>query len=353
MGLETDFDYLNDLNVTWPEGTDPVSEGDNHIAGVKNAIRSAINNDGTFTSLFLAGDEAVRLEGAAAKFLLRYIDILSSLDIATGLRVANNEGGATLTTDGGNVTLTLTDAALVAISAAFVAAPDTFTTYLAGEQNLQGNVSVATVQRTSAGGASTLVRIRDAAGADELHVAAVDGQYTGMIQYKEGIPWRLYVREAGVSQLMMAADQSVGISLYGPDAQLALSVDGVVLESTNSTRARVVHRDGSRYPVGLNVSPLRQITASGSLQANDAGKTVLINGAGIVFTVPNNVMVSGDVVNICVQAAAGGTLRAAAGVTIRAGNGLSVTAGDIALNNNFGSYSLWFQTASVAWLAGR
>jgi hypothetical protein len=353
VGLETDFDYLDDLNVTWPLGTDPVSEGDNHVAGLKNAIRSAINNDGTFTSLFLATVEALRLEGAAAKFFLRYLDVLSSLDISTGLRAANNEGGLTLTTDGGITTLAITDDALAALSAVFIAAPESFATYLANELNLLADATGLTVQRNSAGGGTTFVRLRDASSEDLVHLVAVDGAYTGLIQYAEGLPMRFYVRDGGVSRLMIGMDQSIGISLYGPGGELAVSIDGTAQAATQSTRARVVHRDGTRYPVGLNVSPLRQLTASGPLQANDAGKTVLLNGAGIVATVPSATFQAGDVVNICVQATAGATLRGAAGVTIRAGNGLSVLAGDVALNNNFGTYSLWFQTATVAWLAGR
>lgn len=59
MGLETQFDNLEDLNPDWPLGTDPKSEGDNHLRGVKLALRGNIRGDGAVTQLLVAGEPKV------------------------------------------------------------------------------------------------------------------------------------------------------------------------------------------------------------------------------------------------------------------------------------------------------
>ena len=46
MGLET-FDFIDDLNATFPFGSDDVSEGDDHLRGVKLTLQNAFpSNDG-------------------------------------------------------------------------------------------------------------------------------------------------------------------------------------------------------------------------------------------------------------------------------------------------------------------
>lgn len=50
MGLET-FGFIDDLNPDWPLGTDPVSEGDDHIRGVKLSVQGSIGGDATKTSI--------------------------------------------------------------------------------------------------------------------------------------------------------------------------------------------------------------------------------------------------------------------------------------------------------------
>lgn len=68
MGLEANFNYLDDLVTTWPLGTDPKNEGDNHIAGTKSAVRGNISGDGTATRLLVANAEKARVD--AEGFLL-------------------------------------------------------------------------------------------------------------------------------------------------------------------------------------------------------------------------------------------------------------------------------------------
>lgn len=47
MGLETSFNYINDLDDTNPAAGDNVSEGDNHLRGIKQAVQGSFPNLGS------------------------------------------------------------------------------------------------------------------------------------------------------------------------------------------------------------------------------------------------------------------------------------------------------------------
>ena len=83
MGLEANFDNLDDLNESWPLNTDPVSEGAAQLRGVKTAIHGNINGSGTETWLLSGGEQsliagangaAVRGHGVPGQTLLELVD---------------------------------------------------------------------------------------------------------------------------------------------------------------------------------------------------------------------------------------------------------------------------------------
>ena len=55
MPLEPSFDNLDDLNVLNPASGDNVSEGDDHLRGIKNAVRGNVTGDATQTRLRVDG----------------------------------------------------------------------------------------------------------------------------------------------------------------------------------------------------------------------------------------------------------------------------------------------------------
>lgn len=65
MGLETTFDYIDELNPDWPLPTDPKSEGDDHLRGIKLALQGNVRGNSSSTSLRVGADDVLTvLEGS-------------------------------------------------------------------------------------------------------------------------------------------------------------------------------------------------------------------------------------------------------------------------------------------------
>ncbi len=74
MGLETQVDYIADLNADWPLNSDPKSEGAAHIRYVKTALQGNVAGDGNMSALLAAGQaRVIAFEGG-----LRVVDTFSS-----------------------------------------------------------------------------------------------------------------------------------------------------------------------------------------------------------------------------------------------------------------------------------
>lgn len=52
MGLETQFDNIDDLNADWPEDTDPFAEGAPQLRGIKSALQGNVEGNGIQTVLY-------------------------------------------------------------------------------------------------------------------------------------------------------------------------------------------------------------------------------------------------------------------------------------------------------------
>lgn len=65
MGLETSFNFITDLNVSNPAASDGLSQADDHLRGIKNAIKGTFAN---FTGAAMTATEAElnALDGATA-----------------------------------------------------------------------------------------------------------------------------------------------------------------------------------------------------------------------------------------------------------------------------------------------
>ncbi len=44
MGVEASYSNINDLNTSWPLGTDVKSDGDAHLRGIKTAVKTTFAN---------------------------------------------------------------------------------------------------------------------------------------------------------------------------------------------------------------------------------------------------------------------------------------------------------------------
>ena len=55
MALEPAFDNIDDLVATNPAANDPVNEGDDHVRGIKNALKANVSGDAVATQLKAAG----------------------------------------------------------------------------------------------------------------------------------------------------------------------------------------------------------------------------------------------------------------------------------------------------------
>lgn len=71
MGLETSFDNIDDLNSAWPLGTDPKSEGDDHIAGIKKALKANVTGSAIATRLNVAGNVGALAEADSLVLVLQ------------------------------------------------------------------------------------------------------------------------------------------------------------------------------------------------------------------------------------------------------------------------------------------
>ncbi len=95
MPLEPDFDHIDDLDSDNPFPDDPVSEGDDHLRGIKNALQGNVSGDDLETRLLVAGLVAALVDADKLSVLARaLIDLDNSAeDELTEIAVRNLIGG--------------------------------------------------------------------------------------------------------------------------------------------------------------------------------------------------------------------------------------------------------------------
>ena len=101
MPLEPQFDNIDDLDPANPLADDPVSEGDDHLRGIKNALRGNVQGDDSFTALLAGGFIQALVD--VLSFTVKgppLIDLDSSgADVLALLRARNEIGGVSLSVD--------------------------------------------------------------------------------------------------------------------------------------------------------------------------------------------------------------------------------------------------------------
>lgn len=95
MPIES-FGNIDDLDPLNPLDDDPVSEGDDHLRGIKESLQGNVSGDDLETRLLVAGLVAAFVSGAGFIVQRDTIDLDNSLaDAITILRLRNLDGGLT------------------------------------------------------------------------------------------------------------------------------------------------------------------------------------------------------------------------------------------------------------------
>lgn len=75
MGVETNYDGIDDLNAAWPTAAgDPVSQGPDHLRGLKKTLQAGFGGDGTRADVKHAGAVVLRSVAGGISWLLSSIE---------------------------------------------------------------------------------------------------------------------------------------------------------------------------------------------------------------------------------------------------------------------------------------
>lgn len=94
MAVESQYSNIGDLNPSWPTPTDPVSEGDDHLRGIKNALQGNVQGSGTETVLYNGSTN--KPLGPSLRTKARGIDVLDTVasGVATAITLRGQAGAA-------------------------------------------------------------------------------------------------------------------------------------------------------------------------------------------------------------------------------------------------------------------
>ena len=350
MGLETQFDNLDDLNSDWPLGTDPKSEGDNHLRGIKLALKGNITGDGTGTQLkvgaratllesdgihelrsnVLGSSNVVRLSSEDG--VVPWVDLLSDGTLA---RLQNRRPGGVVyltgrnAADGGDVDLLSADPG--------------------GAVTLRNNG--AQVFNTTSSG----IDVRDASGSFPV-VALLDdaGGSLGSVYHNSamvirnnanGTPIELTgLNGVGSPKQTFNGDPDGAASLYQAGDPVLRTQDHT---SGSNSGGQVKDESGTWRPVGFNSMPFRNTSNSETVTSADIGKIVRITGgAGQTVTFPD---LGADTTIVAMKTQGDpSTIAAGAGMTLQWLNGGgSLVSGNRTIASG-GVATLW-QLNSTTW----
>ena len=222
MGLETQFNSIDDLNVSWPLGTDPKSEGDNHLRGIKNAIKGNVRGDGLGTQLRIGADNVVSVLPGSTTHNRPSAGVV---DLATAILGVNK---AILRGDAGVVQLRApvqgdvlelwTNGAVAGEVAAIQCVADgAVQINYRGRPNIIGNAQGATVRRVT-GETVTLLALHDDGGVVRAEVA--QGLTTMVVRGRvSNAPIDLYASRAGADEPQARFDPVAGPTFYRAGAR--------------------------------------------------------------------------------------------------------------------------------------
>lgn len=323
MALETGT-YISDLVVTNPAGTDPKSQGDDHLRLIKATIRTTFPNIAgavtvTQTELNrLAGVTGVTGTGA---LVFGTAPAISNITLSGTVTLPNNsvadaalssnvalKNGANAFTGANSFSQALrlatvelghdTDTTLARIAAGRVSIEGGEIAKLNGTQPFSANQTFNGDLLLSK--SSGLMRYTHNAGNDFALQAYPSG-------------FRLFDYAAGGEALRRAPNGT--LELYFSTTVELLTQDATTAPAT--TGAKVRHADAAYYDVGLNIMPLLIASSSITLARDHVGKTLMKNGGAITYTVPANSDTSipdGSVINVLNNAAGNLTIGLGSGI---------------------------------------
>lgn len=252
MALEPDFRFIDDLVPANPLATDPVAEGDNHLGGIKNALKANITGNATETRLVNGG-------------VVRTIALANSLRVIAAGDTAEVDGydptGATkrfsLLHQAGLVTLqnhTLAGVLRAAVlgtsglQTQFSATPDgeSFIGY-AGLPAVRAESDGASAQTTVAGGA--VFRFRSSAGV--LHGSV--GSTTARMDITQALGTEIRLNIGAATGVRVIGGAGGGVQLFHDDNLRASVIDAGMVVRGNAADAATIDLAGSGGEAGGDI----------------------------------------------------------------------------------------------------
>ena len=277
--------HLDDLVVTNPTDTDPVSEGDNHIRNLKIALAAGVTGDAAETRLLALG--VLRLLAVASG-----ADIVTDVDQALELRLLNRDtpdigialeqaagtGKAAIReTDGaglpGNAWITLSrDEGVSLLFADIIRIASTALGAQVDGELLDVNNSLNDVE--------TLLTLRNNIGSIRMLVQNVTGNAEIQQSQSDGV---------SVPETWISFARNGAVACFFDDVVAMRTADRTVANSS----AEIFDNLGNVKPVGFN--SMVQIATPGTFTVSDDenGTRQRTGNVGITVTLPNSALVSG------------------------------------------------------------
>lgn len=348
MGLEL-FGNIDDLNELFPLGTDPKSEGDDHIRGVKESLKGNVSGDSAVTRLLVAAAAEVIASTALLRlirqdpgaYLLQGEDSAGvngviEFDPATGVNMLSPAGVKVLTdivaelrvlNPVGNVGLELRletsgKASMVEIDGAGAVVQTWQTFDPAAGTNLLFNDEVRL--STVVDGAEIKSFVDEAMSLTLLNAVGgwliVDQTITGQLIF-------IQVSSAGAIEANAIICNRGGDINFFHNNSFALDTADVAV---NNTGANVRSDGNGTKPVGFNVLPRLDMITGRTLVPSDSGMMIRTTAA-VTISVPL-VGVPEDFTCVILNAATGPvTVQATGGAIIRLYTGSAFADGTVFL----------------------
>jgi hypothetical protein len=329
MALEASFNNLDDLVTTNPAATDLVTEGDDHLRGIKNAIRANVTGDATETRLKVAGSVVLTANTGGV--------VIQSTTANAALTLKDSAGNSlaqlvTSTDDlfleplqpGKDVTLRVRSGADAAENAVTCISDGAVTLYYDAGPRLATSAAGANVTGTSVDIApgtdsQTRVNVRSTIGGASLQV--VSGTATAQLRQTSS---------GGTSEdIWLQAVRNGAVSLYhNGTARLATTVDGAdvtgtIVDLNNSAAATEASyrlrnsEGGAMLKIDGGQLSLRQTDADGSSNQEswiegirDGAVKLYHNGGLRIETTASGADVNGTLLEVVNAAATAALVKA-------------------------------------------
>jgi hypothetical protein len=263
-GLET-VTHIQDLNSSWPLGSDLASTSDDHIRNIKSALKTDFPNfNGTYNSasapvFAIPNDANTGMYGPSA----------DNLAFATGgtqrVLIGSN----------GNVTLNAPSSGSHTIT---LAAVDTALQIVSGNSSGSGNTDV---QIGRAGSTANTVGT-----GPNFRLGDTTNSTFSMFQHSGG-QTELWQFNSGAWSQVLKVSSAHGVTIDAPISGVAFTVSAV--SGTHSTK--IADSANNSFNAGFLEIPLNGQSANYTLVLSDSGKSIYHasgDGAGDTYTIPAN-----------------------------------------------------------------